>query len=139
LFNLEAISANNGWAISVIGITIVFSGLTLLSLIISQLHRALDLWDKKGDWLKAARVKDKTASEQPGPEESEKKISRDLPVEFRQYRLLVEWLGEPFALPELVEVAEKRGLKRVHSTVNDLLLSGYIVADGKGYYNWKSS
>jgi hypothetical protein len=46
LYGLEAINTNNGWAISTVGITIVFSGLVMLSLVIAQLHRALALWEK---------------------------------------------------------------------------------------------
>jgi len=38
LYGIEAINANNGWAISAVGITIVFSGLVLLSFVIAQLH-----------------------------------------------------------------------------------------------------
>ena len=45
MYGLEAISANNGWAVSVVGITIVFSGLVTLSLLISQLHKAVDLFE----------------------------------------------------------------------------------------------
>lgn len=45
MYGLEAINANNGWAISVVGVTIVFSGLVMLSLVISQLHKVLAIWE----------------------------------------------------------------------------------------------
>ncbi|MEN8212519.1 MAG: OadG family protein [Thermodesulfobacteriota bacterium] len=44
MYGLEAINANNGWSIAVVGVTIVFSGLVMLSFVISQLHKILDLW-----------------------------------------------------------------------------------------------
>ena len=47
---LEAISASNGWAISVLGISIVFSGLTLLSITIAQLHKLLDMWERRAEY-----------------------------------------------------------------------------------------
>ena len=51
MYGLDAIAANNGWAISGVGISIVFSGLCVLSFVISQLHKVLNLWEsitKKG-------------------------------------------------------------------------------------------
>ncbi|MCF6246649.1 MAG: hypothetical protein L3J69_04730 [Desulfobacula sp.] len=45
MYGIEAINANNGWAISIVGITIVFSGLVTLSSVISQLHKVLAIWE----------------------------------------------------------------------------------------------
>ena len=45
LYGLDAISASNGWAISVVGISIVFTGLVSLSAVISQLHKLVDLFE----------------------------------------------------------------------------------------------
>jgi len=47
LYGLEAINANNGWAMAIIGPLIVMSGLTILSIIISQLHKLAAILDKK--------------------------------------------------------------------------------------------
>jgi len=47
LYGLEAISANNGWAMAITGPLIVMSGLTILSIIISQLHKIVAMFDKK--------------------------------------------------------------------------------------------
>lgn len=44
---LENISANNGWAMAITGPLIVMSGLTILAIIISQLHKIVALFDKK--------------------------------------------------------------------------------------------
>ena len=48
LYGLEAINAHNGWAISVVGITIVFTGLVALSALISQLYKLVALYDDPG-------------------------------------------------------------------------------------------
>ena len=45
MYGLDAISAHNGWAMAVVGATIIFSGLIVLSLAISQLTNLLKLWD----------------------------------------------------------------------------------------------
>ncbi len=55
-----------------------------------------------------------------------------------QYRSLVEKIGEPFALPELIRRAEKIGLPRPHATINALLQAGVILPDETGFYLWRS-
>ena len=45
---LEAISAHNGWNIAIVGISIVFTGLTVLSLTIAQLHKILSFLENGG-------------------------------------------------------------------------------------------
>lgn len=47
LYGLEAISANNGWAMAITGPLIVMSGLSILAIIISQLHKMVAIFDKK--------------------------------------------------------------------------------------------
>jgi hypothetical protein len=42
LTGLEAIAAHNGWSIAALGISIVFTGLIILSFTIAQLHKVLD-------------------------------------------------------------------------------------------------
>lgn len=128
---LEAITAHNGWAISVVGISIVFTGLTLLSLTIAQLHKILDFWDHRETWME--RIKQ-------GPQQEEKipllKLSADKKTEAGQYKLLIERMEEPFALPKLIDFSEKRGLTSPHSTISDMIRARLIVSDGKGFYRW---
>ena len=47
MYGLEAINAANGWAMATVGITIVFSGLVILSFVISRLHKIIGFLDKK--------------------------------------------------------------------------------------------
>ena len=43
MYGLEAINAHNGWAMALTGAIIVMTGRTVLSTIISQLHRIVDM------------------------------------------------------------------------------------------------
>ena len=47
MYGFDNITANNGWAIAVIGASIVFAGLVILSFVISQIHKVLELWDRR--------------------------------------------------------------------------------------------
>jgi len=129
LYGLQAINANNGWAIAALGVSIVFTGLTLLSIAISQLHKLLDFWENRHALLKKLK---KTSSSHLSSEYKKSDINKIA----ADYRLLTERLGEPFSLPELLEFAEKTGLHKPHSTINELLLAGLISPDGKGYFYW---
>jgi len=136
LFGLEAISAHNGWVISFLGITIVFTGLTVLSLFISQLHKALDLWDKKAIFLQ--RIKTHfLSSDTRSPivtERSPAEIHQEI---IRQYKMLIDTLEEPFPLPKLLELAKNRGLYHPFAAINSLIQKGIIKPDGEGYFFWE--
>ena len=62
LYGLEAISAHNGWAMAVVGATIVFTGLVILSFAISQIHRILS--------FRETRSTEPPSVEETGPEEN---------------------------------------------------------------------
>ena len=51
-------------------------------------------------------------------------------------RLLTAHMGEPFKLPRLIEVAQQRGLAKVHSTINNLLVKGTMVGGPDGLFRW---
>lgn len=135
MYGLENISAHNGWAISLVGVSIVFIGLTLLSLSISQLHKILDIWETKE---KRTNNRDRTTvpltevKTKPLPSMSANELET-----IRQYKMIVDRIGHPFSLPKLLYLAKKIGLERPHSTINNLLVKKIIVSDGKGYFIWK--
>lgn len=132
---LNAISAHNGWNISILGISIVFTGLTLLSFAIAQLHKLLKLWEEKHIYYN--RIKDFFQKEEtPYPDIPELPISHNFKESARQFYLLSETLGEPFSLPKLLTLAEKCGISQPHSTINQLLEAKLIVPDGEGFFNW---
>jgi Na+-transporting methylmalonyl-CoA/oxaloacetate decarboxylase gamma subunit len=140
LYGFENISANNGWAISFLGITIVFCGLTLLSLIISQLYKVLDFWENRN---KPAAIAVKKEASLPAVAPTIEKMRLDqLPDKqqeiARQFKLLVDRLEKPLSLPALLSLAVMVGIESPHSNLNDLLRRKVIVPDGKGYFNWNA-
>jgi hypothetical protein len=136
LYGLENISAHNGWAISLVGVTIVFTGLMLLSLTIAQLHKILNIWENKDKYINNKNHKTLTS---PAATVAPKPFMpfKDLET-IRQYKLIVDRLEQPFSLPRLLDLAIKVGLDRPHSTINTLIVKKIIVSDGKGYFIWKS-
>ena len=135
MHGLEAISANNGWAISALGISIVFTGLTLLSLSISQLHKILDFWENRRDFfdrIKSVRKSGKKTCPSPPTEFR----SLDITKAVMEYKLLTDRIGVPFSLPRLLKMAKKSGLHRPHLSINELLKAGLIMPDGDGFFYW---
>jgi len=132
LTGLEAISAQNGWNIAIVGISIVFTGLTVLSITIAQLHKILDFFENRG---KSSQTQKTDMPVEP--------VCIILPQEIqesaRHFKLLIDYMGQPFPLPKLLEFAEKCGLSRPHSILNDLILSGAIEPDTTGYYLWSKN
>ena len=140
MYGLENISANNGWAISFIGISIVFLGLTLLASTIAQLHKILDLWDNRKELFKKPEPIETAPVEAPAVDKANKLEIEQLPPGereiVRQYKMLADRLGEPLSLPELLKLAQKVGIESPHSNLNRLLRKKVIVADQNGYFKW---
>jgi len=125
LFGLEAIIAHDGLSISVIGLSIVFVCLILLSFSVSRIHKLIELWDKKDQ--KTPPVSGLTVLET---------VPQDVQRTSRQFKLLIEWIGEPFPLPKLLDLSEKCGLSRPHSTINEFIKCELIIPAENGYYVW---
>jgi hypothetical protein len=137
LLGIKAISAQNGWEYALLGVCIVFSGLILLSFVLSQLHKLLSLWENRSSI--GQQLKDRLKKEAPFEETEDKKpeLSSDLLESKLHFQMLVERIGYPFALPKLLRLAEKSGLQRPHATINELLKAGIILPDKNGYFTWK--
>ena len=127
MYGLNAINTYNGWAISIVGVTIVFTGLVMLSMAISQLHKLLDLWENRKElslFNKKAPATDQIPIElPPGQKESA-----------RQFKLLAETLNDHFPLPRLLKLAQISGIDHPHATLARLLEAGIIVSDTQGYH-----
>ncbi len=136
MYGIEAINANNGWAISVVGITIVFTGLVVLSFVISQLHKVMDLFENP------RKIKGWFIGEQKAAEEGE--ISESPPFTLteeqkeitKQFALLARTMEEHFSLPRLLHLSQISGVKNPHSNLNILLKSAIIFPDGEGFFCW---
>lgn len=140
MYGLAAINANNGWAISVVGITIVFTGLVSLALVISQLHKVLALWEDP------SKIKALFRAKKPKklPEEQAQKDILD-PVVFKegqkevakQFALLARTMEDHFSLSRLLYLARISGLEDPYSNLNMLLKTKIIIPDGAGFFTWE--
>lgn len=131
MYGLEAISANNGWEIAAVGISIVFTGLVVLSFFISRLHKVIELIENPPKRKPKAHKKAGKEKEKPLPvfSDTEKESAKQL-------RLLVRTMEDHFPLPRLLHLAQISGLDHPHSRLNRFLESGIIKPDGDGYFTW---
>lgn len=128
MYGLEAIATNNGWAISVVGVSIVFTGLVLLSLAISRIHKLLDIWDNRENIQLFQKRSQKTMESSTRPFTEKEKESA------RQFHLLIKTMDDHFSLQRLLYLAEISGLERPHSSLNHLIKSKIIKPDHHGLY-----
>ena len=141
MIGLENISANNGWSISILGISIVFTGLALLSLTIAQLHKVLAFLEKRNDGPGAGKVKEHESLPVVENQRDKNKcnleyLSTGEREMAKQFQLLSERCKKPLSLPELLTLAKKLGIESPHSSINCLLGKKALVPDGEGFYFW---
>ena len=137
MFGFENISANNGWAMAVVGASIVFLGLVVLSFVISQVHKILKLWEKRDEVPKGKKEQDQV--EQPKAKKIPASIQHHLPTvkELTSiYRPLVEQLKQPFELLQLFEISNKMDLPHPHLSIKYLQEGGVLVPQGDGTFTW---
>ena len=137
MFGLHAIAVHNGWAMALAGSLIVFSGLLVLSFVISQLHKVLMFFEKKS-------VDVQPYAEIPIVEPCEDRLGFLLPEPFptdlneivQLYTPLVETLGESFYLSELYEILRTNDFPHPHLTLTALRESKILIPDGDGVFTW---
>ncbi len=137
MFGLENITNNNGWAIAAVGASIVFTGLVVLSFVISQIHRLLNLWENREKVI--SRFKQEPAAVEPQETEDMVYGEQRLPsVEelIEVYQPLVEQLEEPFNLSQLFEIANKNDMPHPHLSIQRLQEAEVLVAQGDGTFTW---
>ncbi|NOR26364.1 MAG: hypothetical protein GQ542_18640 [Desulforhopalus sp.] len=130
MYGIEAINAVNGWAMAAVGALIVFSGLVMLSFIISQLHKFVPLLEKIGK--KAAKP------EAPPPTETlpVEKCPTDLKVQATLFEPLIEKLGSNFPLAELYSQAKEQNIPHPHLSLSAFRQAGILVPLGDGIFTW---
>jgi len=133
MLDLQAISDNQGWAISVVGITTVFTTLIVLSLLISQLHKVLGLWERRRHIGRALfGDKDKKSNKE------ETRLSWPAQEAANSFDLLaIRTGGGLSSLDQLLELAEKRGVVVDQKTLDELIACGRLVEDDDGRYIWQ--
>ena len=137
MYGFENISANNGWAIAVVGASIVFAGLVVLSFVISQIHKILELWEKRDVWL--ARFKEKPPPAEAPKDQGLVYKNQHLPSVndlISIYRPLAEQLKEPFELRQLFDISNKMELSHPHLSIKQLWGADVLIAQGDGTFIW---
>jgi uncharacterized membrane protein YcjF (UPF0283 family) len=134
LYGLEAISAQNGWAMAVAGALIVMAGLTVLSLVISQLHKIATFLEKGVE-----RRSEKKQAVKNAPKKVVAPKSPAFDIDEAQARLkpLAAELDDAFELTNLYELANSGELPHVHLSIRSLRESGVIGPTGGGRFVWR--
>ena len=137
MYGLEAINAANGWAMAAVGAIIVFSGLVVLSFVISQLNKILSFWEnlisnfKKNHKAKQAdELQDEDNSVVPH------RIPSDIKEAARYYSHLIEDLDQPFELTRLYEISQQKGFPHPHITISNFRQANILVPAGDGLFTW---
>ncbi len=133
----DNIAANNGWAIAVVGASIVFAGLVVLSFVISQIHKILELWEKRGA-LKE-RQKEVSSTDEAQKFQGPVYKAQYLPSVddlISIYRPLIEQLKEPFQLTQVFEISNKMDLAHPHLSIKQLWDADVLIAQGDGTFTW---
>lgn len=140
MLGIDAITANNGWAMALTGACIVMTGLSILAFVISQLHKIVALTERN--------EKNQTLSTpEPAPQEvrpvaaelaAEIDILDDLPAAARIYSSLTTDLGEVFSLATLHRIAQEENLPHPHITIMALRGADYLAPVGEGNFKWKN-
>jgi len=136
VLGIDAITANNGWAMAFTGACIVMAGLALLSFVISQLHKIIALTEGKAK--KHSPPTPEPASPAVGLSAADIDLLDDLPAAARFYNSLTMDLGEVFSLPTLYRICQKENLPHPHITIMALRGAGYLVPAGEGNFSWKN-
>ena len=131
------ITASNGWAMAATGAFIVFLGLVALTVVISQLHRLLSLFES---WSKSASRND-TGVELAVRETRAVSPPSILTLDEVKmiYRPLAEQLGEWFELAQLFELSRKMDLPHPHLSIRQLREANILLSNDKGQFCWNQS
>ena len=133
MYGFEAISTHNGWAMAITGATIVFSGLVVLSALISQLHKLANFLDQRQKATATAGIPLATP-EDVAPNEASR---FDADADIAPFRAASATLTEPFSLADLHQTARKMDLPHPHLTIQALRHSGELVSDEDGLFHWR--
>ena len=134
MYGLAAIEASNGWAIAVVGLTIVFTSLITLSLLISQLHKAVDLFEHPEKIVAFFKGKEKAGPDKP--QVPTRVFTEEQKQAAEQIALLVRTMEDHFSLPRLLRLAEVSGIKHPYENLDLLLHSGIVYPDKEGLFCW---
>lgn len=136
---LDNIVMNHGWSQAFVGASIVMTGLVILSIAISQIHKLVAFWENRTQ-KKPSEIK--TASS--GTATTIDNITLDIPLQCPAdisqtaalYKPLVDQIGTPFELKELYQRAMLFDLPHPHITLKCLREAGILSPQGDGMFRW---
>ncbi len=130
MYGIDAINAADGWSMALVGALIVFSGLVMLSFVISRLHMLVNFFEKS-----------EPSSNQPGTSNGQavvlsSKWPTDIREQLKLYQPVIDELDPSFSLTELYALANKNNLPHPHLTISEFRRSGILVSFGEGIFSW---
>lgn len=144
MYGLEAINQANGWAMAITGASIVFSGLVVLSLAVSQLHKVVGLVEKSFKKMaeKPAEKAEGKAADKDSKQPSKIVVPDQWPNRIEDeallYSPLIERMGVEFELAELYKLSQANQFPHPHITICRLRENGFICASGEGVFQWEN-
>ena len=137
MYGIEAISANNGWAMALAGGIIVMLGLAVLAFVISQIHKILILWENRAQCFKRSPIPPQsTATEKEQDSSIRAHFSADIHETTRLYEPLIEQLNDPFQLVDLYRLSRDKGFPHPHLTITKFQQANILVSRGDGFFSW---
>jgi hypothetical protein len=137
VYGIEAINAANGWAMAYTGAIIVFSGLVVLSLVVSQLNRILGLGEKL-----ITKFKPSQPTKQFDEIENEDTfvvphcVPSDAKEAAQYYSHVIQDLDQPFELSSLYAISQQKGFPHPHITISCFRQAKILVPKGDGLFTW---
>ncbi|MFO7559966.1 MAG: OadG family protein [Desulfobacterales bacterium] len=137
MYGLEAITTHNGWSMAMVGAAIVFSGLVVLSLAISQLKKLIALWENRN----------KQTLKNGMPDENTEAKGIELPEHWPEdiheaaslYEPLFKKLGDSFPLSDLYTLSKKNNYPHPHLTIKRLREAQILIPVGDGNFTQNQS
>ena len=120
-----------------VGASIVFSGLVILSFVISQIHKILALWEGRGKYI--TQLKNLLRTRAAEKIHALAFAQRQFPSADElagDYAPVVDQLQKPFTLSQLFEAAKKNDLPHPHLSIQRLQEAGILVSEGDGTFSW---
>jgi hypothetical protein len=119
-----------------VGALIVFSGLVVLSIAISQFKRIIDFWENR------INIGKKKESAPSAPSENTKKtipLPAEWPTDIREaasiYKPLFEKLGSSFELADLYKLSGENNYPHPHLTIKQMREAQIIIPTGDGRFS----
>lgn len=131
---LEAINSCNGWSMAIVGASIVFSGLIVLSFAISQLKKVIAYIEGKPVVQGDEAMDNATPQAKPAKPAVPHHDLEDLDQVFYFYQPLFQKLGDTFPLSELYRLTRDDNFPHPHLTIKHFRQANILIPVGDGNF-----